>query len=114
MTSEKLQFSLPAVFTIGPDDQPDSLIKYARILTEGTGGDSKSRAMTTGRSHVQNIVKGIIEGETRVIVSQMTMEEIFKERQVFKTHVIESVQKELDQFGKSVPTYRIRLLTLVE
>ena len=95
------QFSLPAVITIGPEDQPDSLIKYARILTESTRDGSKSRAIPTGKSHVQNIVKGIIEGETRVIVSQMTMEEIFKERQVFKTHIIESVQKELDQFGES-------------
>ena len=75
-------------------------MKYARILTEGTEHGSNKRVMPTGRGHVQNIVKGIIEGETRVIVSQMTMEEIFKERQVFKTHVIENVQKELDQFGK--------------
>ena len=106
MTCEKLQFSLPAVFTIGPDDQPDSLIKYARILTENARDGPKRHAMPTGRSHVQNIVKGIIEGETRVIVSQMTMEEIFKERQVFKTHVIESVQKELDQFGRSLALIR--------
>ena len=42
---------------------------------------------------------GIIEGETRVIVSGMTMEEIFKERQIFKQKVIDSVQSELDQFG---------------
>ena len=71
------------------------------ILTEAAERESRGRAMPTGKTHVQNIVKGIIEGETRVIVSQMTMEEIFKERQVFKTHVIENVQKELDQFGES-------------
>lgn len=53
----------------------------------------------TGRSHVQTIVKGIIEGETRSIVSGMTMEEIFKERQIFKTKIIENVQSELEQFG---------------
>ena len=97
MTIEKLQFSLPAVFTIGPDDRPEALRKYAKILT---GHKSTSKTPTaTGRSHVQDIVKGIIEGETRVIVSGMTMEEIFKERQVFKNHVIENVQTELNQFG---------------
>ena len=69
------------------------------ILTEAAERGSRAHAMPTGKTHVQNIVKGIIEGETRVIVSQMTMEEIFKERQIFKTHVIENVQKELDQFG---------------
>ena len=36
------------------------------------------------KDHVQDIVKGIIEGETRVIVSSMSMEEIFNQRQVFK------------------------------
>lgn len=52
MTCEKLQFSLPAVFTIGPDDTPEKLRKYAKILTE-RGGKA-----ATGRSHVQDIVKG--------------------------------------------------------
>lgn len=98
MTIEKLQFSLPAVFTIGPDDQMDALIKYAKILT-GKAANSKDIVTPTSRGHVQDIVRGIIEGETRVIVSGMTMEEIFKERQVFKTKVCENVQSELNQFG---------------
>ena len=41
----------------------------------------------------------IIEGETRSLVSTMTMEEVFRERGVFKRKVIEGVQGELDQFG---------------
>lgn len=96
MTIEKLNFSLPAVFTIGPDDTLESLSKYAKILTGSPGSHG---ATSPGRDHVQQIVKGIIEGETRVIVSGMTMEEIFKERQVFKTAVIKNVQSELNQFG---------------
>jgi flotillin len=89
MTTEKLQFSLPAVFTIGPDNEADALKKYALLLSGSTseGDFAKAKDLTdpTRRDHVQDIVKGIIEGETRVIVSSMTMEEIFKERQVFKT-----------------------------
>lgn len=46
---------------------------------DGSPAASKKMPTTTGRTHVQDIVKGIIEGETRVIVSGMTMEEIFKE-----------------------------------
>lgn len=99
MTIEKLNFSLPAVFTIGPDDTLESLTKYAKILTGSTGTHAAHAATSPGRDHVQQIVKGIIEGETRVIVSGMTMEEIFKERQVFKTAVIKNVQSELNQFG---------------
>ena len=91
MSVEKLQFALPAVFTIGPDNSPDALKKYALLLS-GAAEAGKTPAPSkvsgplqpTSRSHVQDIVKGIIEGETRVIVSSMTMEEIFKERSIFK------------------------------
>jgi flotillin len=103
MTVEKLQFSLPAVFTIGPDDNMEALKRYAMLLSgnaDGTPALKKAKLNNpTGRNHVQDIVKGIIEGETRVIVSGMTMEEIFKERQVFKEKIIGNVQTELDQFG---------------
>jgi len=97
MTNEKLQFALPAVFTIGPDNDLDALKKYALLLSGNPDGTRNSRGgtiMPTKRNHVQDIVKGIIEGETRVIVSSMTMEEIFKERQIFKQKVIDSVQNE--------------------
>jgi len=104
MTIEKLKFSLPAVFTIGPADTLESLMKYAVLLTgesDGRPAATPKAALTVaeGNNHVQDIVKGIIEGETRSIVSTMTMEELFKERKVFKQKVIESVQSELDQFG---------------
>ena len=93
MSIEKLQFALPAVFTIGPDNKPDALKKYALLLSGLAEGYRTAPSATKGhinptqKSHVQDIVKGIIEGETRVIVSSMTMEEIFKERQVFKQKV---------------------------
>ncbi|KAB8231739.1 flotillin domain protein [Aspergillus alliaceus] len=100
MTMEKLQFSLPAVFTIGPDNELQSLKDYARLLAENS----------EDKTNVQKIVKGIIEGETRVIVSSMTMEEVFKERQVFKSKVIENVQKELQQFGLRIYNANVKEL----
>ncbi|EXJ56493.1 hypothetical protein A1O7_06837 [Cladophialophora yegresii CBS 114405] len=116
MTIEKLQFALPAVFTIGPDNKPEALKKYALLLSGNPDGtavhaNKPGRAITpTQRHHVQDIVKGIIEGETRVIVSSMTMEEIFKERQVFKQKVIENVQNELDQFGLRIYNANVKEL----
>ncbi|RMZ78051.1 hypothetical protein DV737_g4019, partial [Chaetothyriales sp. CBS 132003] len=120
MSIEKLQFALPAVFTIGPDNKGDALKKYALLLSGAgdarrQGAKSGSAINPTSRSHVQDIVKGIIEGETRVIVSTMTMEEIFKERQVFKqktdrSKVIENVQKELDQFGLCIYNANVKEL----
>ncbi|KAG5954976.1 hypothetical protein E4U57_003827 [Claviceps arundinis] len=50
-------------------------------------------------THVASIVKEIIEGETRVLVSSMTMEEIFTEREVFNKRIFRNIQSELDQFG---------------
>ncbi len=113
MTSEKLQFSLPAVFTIGPHDDMDSLTKYAVLLTGDSDGEvaMKTRGpIATGRNHVQEIVKGIIEGETRSIVSNMTMEELFNNRRLFKGQVIECVQKELDQFGLRIYNANVKEL----
>lgn len=103
MTLEKLQFALPVVFTIGPEDSQAALEKYASLLTGEAdtqpSGSGSPHPGTSGRGHVQDIVKGIIEGETRVIVSGMSMEEIFKERKMFKEKVIANVQTELSQFG---------------
>ncbi|PUU84233.1 flotillin domain-containing protein [Tuber borchii] len=109
MTIEKLQFALPAVFTIGPEDTPDALQKYASLLT-GQAGDVNSQSNSSGRGHVQDIVKGIIEGETRVIVSGMSMDEIFKERKMFKEKVIANVQGELSQFGLKIYNANVKEL----
>ncbi|KAF1361866.1 flotillin domain-containing protein [Lizonia empirigonia] len=118
MTIEKLKFSLPAVFTIGPADESASLEKYAVLLTGESDGrptalankGTVSVAGSEGRNHVQDIVKGIIEGETRSIVSTMTMEELFRERKVFKDKVIQSVQSELDQFGLCIYNANVKEL----
>ncbi|OCK82996.1 hypothetical protein K432DRAFT_379891 [Lepidopterella palustris CBS 459.81] len=116
MTVEKLKFSLPAVFTIGPADKIESLTKYAVLLTGESDGRPTAAAskgavaVAAGRNHVQDIVKGIIEGETRSIVSTMTMEELFRERKVFKDKVIQQVQSELDQFGLCIYNANVKEL----
>ena len=115
MTIEKLKFSLPAVFTIGPADTLEALQKYAVLLTGESDGRPTAPAakgtVAVAGNHVQDIVKGIIEGETRSIVSTMTMEELFRERNVFKNKVIQSVQSELDQFGLRVYNANVKELT---
>jgi flotillin len=101
------------VFTIGPADTEDSLIKYATLLTGDSDGQpqtSSKGTVGTGRNHVQDIVKGIIEGETRSIVSNMTMEELFNNRRLFKKEVLENVQKELDQFGLRIYNANVKEL----
>lgn len=120
MTREKLQFLLPVVFTVGPDvnnrgrnfpeqdqvreeefreDPDDSLVKYAMLL-----------ANSTDNQHIDNIIKGIIEGETRVIVSSMSMEEIFTEREQFKSRVSKNIAEELGQFGLKIYNANVKEL----
>jgi len=77
------------------EDQGDSLMKYAMLLADGDAGSKK----TSNSQFLENIVKGIIEGETRVLVSSMTMEEIFTERELFKKRIFRNIQGELSQFG---------------
>ncbi|KAK9079512.1 hypothetical protein SSX86_001184 [Deinandra increscens subsp. villosa] len=90
MSAEKLPFNLPAVFTIGPRaDDEESLHKYAKLISSH---DKQS-------NHMNELVKGIIEGETRVLSASMTMEQIFKGTKEFKQEVFGKVQLELNQFG---------------
>ncbi|KAI9717845.1 MAG: hypothetical protein M1828_007084 [Chrysothrix sp. TS-e1954] len=117
MTIEKLKFSLPAVFTIGPaNDDVVAITRYAILLTGNSDGSApdtsgrNTRSVQTGRNHVQDIVKGIIEGETRSLVSTMTMEEVFRDRATFKKNVIENVQSEMDQFGLRIYNANVKEL----
>jgi flotillin len=106
MSSEKLQFLLPGVFTIGPNMDPTggedqirkNLEKYAMFLG---AADHRQRDDT---------IKGIIEGEVRVQSAQMTLEEIFKDRVAFKKNIVDATQVELDQFGLKVFNANIKEL----
>lgn len=130
MTREKLQFLLPVVFTVGPyvnqkgvidghtsrdaggdehapdpDDRGDALLKYAMLLAEGEA----TKGVTPGQ-HIENIVKGIIEGETRVLVSSLTIEEIFTAREEFKRRIFRNIQSELGQFGLKIYNANVKEL----
>ncbi|KAL1346956.1 hypothetical protein HN51_020489 [Arachis hypogaea] len=101
MSAEKLPFKLPSVFTIGPRvDDHESLLKYAKLLSTH---DKLS-------NHVNDLVQGVIEGETRVLAASMTMDEIFKGTKEFKQGVFEKVQLELNQFGLLIYNANVKQL----
>ncbi|KAM7256842.1 hypothetical protein ACFE04_012583 [Oxalis oulophora] len=101
MSAEKLPFVLPAVFTIGPKvEEYDSLLLYARLLS----------SLEKTSNHVVELVKGVIEGETRVLAASMTMEEIFKGTKDFKEEVFQKVQIELNQFGLLIYNANVKQL----
>uniref|UniRef100_A0ACD5U9L2 Uncharacterized protein n=1 Tax=Avena sativa TaxID=4498 RepID=A0ACD5U9L2_AVESA len=112
MSAEKLPFILPAVFTIGPkitaasgeeEDMKEleaQLLLYAKLIAP----------LHSSTSHVHELVKGIIEGETRVLAAELTMEEIFKGTKSFKQKVFTQVQLELKQFGLVIYNANVKQL----
>ncbi|KAI8012183.1 Flotillin-like protein 1 [Camellia lanceoleosa] len=101
MSVEKLPFILPAVFTIGPRvDSEEGMLKYAKLISPH---DMLS-------NHVTELVQGVIEGETRVLPTLMTMEQIFKGTKEFKKEVFDKVQLELDQFGLHIYIANVKQL----
>jgi len=133
MSQEKLEFVLPCVFTIGPKNNPESIEKYARLLpteyhketvtqNSDTNKDKKNKdtakdtehtheyIMHTNTDHLQKLVQGIIEGETRVLSASMAIEEIFSDRKKYKELLLQGIQEELDRFGLEVYNVNIKEL----
>ncbi|KAG0226902.1 hypothetical protein BGW42_003305 [Actinomortierella wolfii] len=104
MSSEKLPFILPAVFTIGPRDDETNLKIYGKLLSE-VAQDSQE---------LHDLLKGVIEGETRVLAAGMTMEQIFQGTKEFKQQVYDKVQTELEHFGLRIYNSNIKQLVDVK
>ncbi|XP_048129459.1 flotillin-like protein 3 [Rhodamnia argentea] len=95
-TFESLPFFRPAVFTIGPQvTNHQSLVRYANFF-----------AFRVERSvHINDLVKGIIEGQTHILDASVTFQHILEGVSV--EHILEEVfgkffsklQLELNQFG---------------
>lgn len=102
MSSEKVDFVLPGVFTIGPkipdnnDTTFESIKKYARTVENS--------------EELEILTLGIIEGMTRELSASMTIEEIFNNRKIFKTKILENVQTELDDLGLFIYNANIKEL----
>uniref|UniRef100_J3N3H5 Flotillin-like n=1 Tax=Oryza brachyantha TaxID=4533 RepID=J3N3H5_ORYBR len=120
MSAEKLAFNLPAVFTIGPKILPppgndasrqghrralmpeseEALLLYAKLIAP----------LDHASNHVKELVKGVIEGETRVLAASMTMEEIFQGTKKFRKEVFEQVQLDLNKFGLYIYNANVKQL----
>lgn len=93
MSKELVPFELPLTFTISPKHPEKDLqgfINYATMM-----GDLDHEG-------IKNIIAGIVNGETRGFVGGMTIEQIFSDKEAFRKHVVESVQKDLDRFGLEI------------
>ena len=76
MSKEMVPFKLPIIFTVSPQDpqmNKEGFIKYATRL-----GDMDSDG-------IKNIIGGIVNGETRGFVGGMTIQEIFNDKEAFRS-----------------------------
>ncbi|KAJ9218549.1 hypothetical protein DTO169C6_9112 [Paecilomyces variotii] len=96
-TIEKHVFNLDVVFTVGPDDNPESVKRCAQILSR-----NECRLLADEICGRSSTIRNIVKGEVNATVARMTMEEIFKEREIFKDEVMGNIQKELEKFGLRV------------
>lgn len=90
MSKEKVEFELPIAMTIGPhipEENEESFIKYCKLLQE------------TSTEELRNTVQGIIEGETRGLTAQLTIEEMFNGKDVFRKKVVTKLEGDLNKFG---------------
>lgn len=90
MSKEKMEFNFPAAFTIGPQNKMESLKNYARY------------SIIQDEQQLSNMIISIIEGETRALAANLSIEEIFSGRSVFKNEIVTNVQTQLDKLGSEI------------
>lgn len=93
MSKEKVEFELPIVMTIGPftfDENPESFEKYCKLLQD------------MSQPEIENTIKGLIEGETRVLTAALSIEEMFNSKDVFREKVADKISPELENLGLKV------------
>lgn len=99
MSSEKVEFKLPIVFTIAPINPSDDLEgfkKYANYM------------INMGQEETEIAIGGIIEGETRGLTSQLTVEEMFNAKDKFRSDVVEQINQDLNGIGLRVINANIK------
>eukprot|EP01083_Nonionella_stella_P172549 592555_1 len=90
MSKGNVEFKLPVVYTVGPQHPEVNRAQfetYATLMTE-TSPDS-----------IETTIKGIVEGETRIRAAQLTVDEMFSDRERFREHVVDQITPELTQLG---------------
>lgn len=87
MSQEKIAFRMPAVFTIGPKDDKESLMLYAQMLNEMESED------------LSKTIDGIVQGEVRILAASSKLDELFNSREHFKTRITDKINEELRKFG---------------
>ena len=90
MSMHRIPFKMPTTWTIGPMVERNALENYAQLLSD------------KGDAGIHETVEGVIQGEARVLTGNMTLNEIFSDREVFRDRVQENINKIIDPFGLTI------------
>ncbi|KAL9656692.1 hypothetical protein ABK040_002960 [Willaertia magna] len=99
MSKEKVEFNLPVTFTIGPIDFEKDMEGFKRYCKTVTQMQPKD---------IENLVSGMVEGETRGLTAQLTVEEMFNSKETFRTQVVGSIERDLNIIGMTVYNANIK------
>lgn len=95
MSRDKVPFNLPISLTVGPynpEEKMDLFKNFARKMTREGGNDED----------VENTVKSVANGEIRVLSASRSIDDLFSDRKIFRSCIVDEVQKDLDQFGLQI------------
>lgn len=87
MSNERIPFSMPSVWTLGPKDDRANLEKYAKLM------------MNSSSKQIEESIVGVIQGEARISTANLSLDEIFKDREKFKGEVANKIAVLLEPFG---------------
>lgn len=99
MSSGKVEFKLPVAFTIGPVSPAEEEDGFRRYAERMLGVEDKD---------MTDIIKGIIEGETRGLTATLSVEEMFAGKDLFRERVVARIQEDLSQFGLKIYNANIK------
>jgi flotillin len=90
MSRERIPFLCPSMWTVGPKDDKESLKIYASLLSD------------KGITGLENTVVGVIQGETRVLTANLSLDELFSDREGFRNTVESKINTVISDLGLKV------------
>eukprot|EP01086_Lenisia_limosa_P014311 TRINITY_DN44617_c0_g1_i1.p1 TRINITY_DN44617_c0_g1~~TRINITY_DN44617_c0_g1_i1.p1 ORF type:complete len:465 (+),score=98.89 TRINITY_DN44617_c0_g1_i1:45-1397(+) len=105
MSKEIVEFFLPVSFTIGPVSPEKDLEAFKNFALKMTSIDEDEKKDT---------ILGVVQGEMRVHCASLTIEEMFSDKESFRTNVWGNVEEELAQFGLTIYNANIEDMQDVE
>lgn len=99
MSKEKVEFRLPMVFTVAPIKPEDDMAGFLNYTIKTHNNSPQG---------IRETIAGIVEGETRTFTAEMTVEEMFSDKEAFKEKVIKKIELDMRTIGLTIINANIR------